>query len=212
MQSVFSDKGRASVARHLLDCGAVTVDVHKPFTWSSGRKSPIYVDCRRLLSYPAERRAVMDAAARMLAPFIDKQTLLAGGESGGIGYAAILADRLSLPMVYVRKKVKGYGLNKAIEGDTRDCRHAVLIEDQTTDGGSKGHFIEALRQAGLSCQHAFVIFSYETALLQSRMKQWGVALHCLCSYRDVMDAAVALGRLTRADVARVDEFIASLAA
>ena len=62
------------------------------------------------------------------------------------------------------------------------------------------------------CRHAFVIFSYETALLQSRMEQWGVALHCLCSYRDVMDVAVAMGRLTSEEVGRVDDFIASLAA
>ena len=177
-----------------------------------GHKSPIYVDCRRLLSYPDERKAVMDAAVRMLSPHVDKHTLLAGGESGGIGYAAILAERLSLPMVYVRKKVKGYGLNKTIEGDIRDCRHALLIEDHTTNGGSKKHFIDALEHAGLSCRHAFVIFSYETATLKALLHQWRVTLHSLCTYQDVMDAAVEMGRLTPDEVRYVDDFMASLAA
>ena len=187
---VLSPHKPKSIAGHLLACGSIRIDLDQPFRWSSGRSSPIYIDCRRVMSFVQERAAILAAFEAYLRPLCDKNTLLAGGESGGIPYAAMLAERLGLPMVYVRKAKKGYGLDRMLEGATGDCRRAILIEDHTTDGGSKKHFIEVLRHAGLVCEHIAVIFSYKTSLLEARMQAMGVHLHALCGYGDVEKVAI----------------------
>ncbi|MBC6497833.1 MAG: orotate phosphoribosyltransferase [Alphaproteobacteria bacterium GM7ARS4] len=200
-----------SVAHYLLTCGAVQItSMDTPFLWSSGRKSPIYVDCRRILSYPGARHAIMQEATACLKNKIGRDVLLAGGESAGIPYAAILAESLGNPMIYIRKQSKRHGLNKRIEGHFEKGMHAILIEDQTTDGQSKEDFIRAMRHEGITCAYAFVLFSYETKKLKETMDALGVTLYHLCSYGDVIDYALKHNKCTEEQAKMVNAFIDTL--
>ena len=141
----------------------------KPFIFTSGWASPVYTDCRRLISFPRVRQTLMDFGAATVfrdAGFEQFDTVV-GGETAGIPFAAWMADRLMLPMQYVRKKPKGFGRNAQIEGHLEPGQRVLLVEDLTTDGGSKINFCNALRAAGATVEHIFVIF-YLRHLSQQR--------------------------------------------
>lgn len=176
-------------AEILLNTKSVLFNAREPFVFTSGRISPVYTDCRRLISFPAERDILMDMGATMLKA-IDHD-FVAGGETAGIPYAAFMSDRLKKPMLYVRKKPKGFGRMAQIEGCMdRDGAKVILVEDLQTDGGSKKVFIDALRQAGAVVEETFVIFHYGIfpQSLQN-MKDMGVRLHCLTDWWAVLAVA-----------------------
>ncbi len=199
-------------AELLLEAGAVHFNADRPFTLSSGLPSPAYVDCRRLISYPHIRNRLMDyLAARVLRRAgADAFDNVAGGETAGIPFAAFVAERLGLPMTYIRKRPKGHGRNARIEGVMKAGDRVLLIEDLATDGGSKLSFVDAVRETGAACSHTAVIFYYgifpETL---ERLGNHGVALHHLCTWRDVLEAARAGGRLDAGTLAEVESFIAA---
>ncbi len=179
-------------ARILLETRSVLMRPDDPFTLTSGRKSPVYVDCRRLIAFPRARRRLMDMAAALIEEKIGFESLdvVAGGETAGIPYAAWLADRLMLPMCYVRKKPKGFGRNARIEGNLEPGQRAILVEDLATDGGSKLSFVEGLREAGAECAHTFVVFHYDIFPAGiEKLRQGGVTLHALATWWDVIAAA-----------------------
>src|SRR5213082_2609974 len=136
-------------AKMLLEVEAVRFMDDKPFIFTSGWASPVYTDCRRLISFPRVRNALMDFGASTVARNVgfDAFDAVAGGETAGIAFAAWMDDRLGLPMQYVRKQPKGFGRNAQIEGEVKDGQRVLLVEDMTTDGGSKVNFINALRKA-----------------------------------------------------------------
>lgn len=182
---------RAEAARILLDTKSVLFNAREPFTYTSGRKGPVYVDCRRLISFPAQRARLMDFAATMIRTACPDLTYIAGGETAGIPYAAFIAERLNLPMLYVRKQPKGFGRMAQIEGVMDEGgKKAILVEDLQTDGGSKKIFIEVLRQAGAIVEHSFVVFHYGIfPASEKNMAEIGVKLHALCDWWDVLAAA-----------------------
>ncbi len=185
-------------AKALIKTESVLFNAKEPFTLKSGRKSPVYIDCRRLVSFVAERNKLMDHAARLLVSDIgaDNLDILAGGETAGIPYGAYISDRMNKPMVYVRKEPKGYGRMAQIEGvlpeknEAGDNPNVILIEDLQTDGGSKKIFVEALREAGATVKHAFVVFHYGIFDASDKnMNDLGINLHALCTWWDVLDVA-----------------------
>jgi len=178
-------------ARILLDTRSVLFNAREPFTYTSGRKGPVYVDCRRLISFPEARATLMDAAAEMISHSCGHLDFVAGGETAGIPYAAFISERLNLPMLYVRKKPKGFGRMAQIEGCMdEEARKVILVEDLQTDGGSKKVFVDALRAAGAVVEHAFVIFHYGIfPASEQNMKAMGLKLHALCTWWDVLEAA-----------------------
>jgi orotate phosphoribosyltransferase len=189
----------ASVARKtakiLLDTKSVLFNSKKPFILKSGKPSPVYVDCRRLISFAKERSALMDSAAAMLTqdPGLKAIDYVAGGETAGIPYGAFLAERLKKPMLYVRKEPKGYGRQAQIEGvlpEEGKKFNVLLVEDLQTDGGSKQIFIDALRNAGANVEHTFVVFHYGIfPASEKNMEKLGVSLHALATWRDVLEVA-----------------------
>src|SRR5437660_11925542 len=143
-------------ARILLETNSVLFRPEDPFTFTSGRKSPVYIDCRRLISFPRARTKLMDLGAELIERRVGCESLdaIAGGETAGIPFAAWIADRLSLPMLYVRKQPKGFGRNAQIEGQLKDGARVVLIEDLASEGTSKLNFVRAIRQAGGDSNHS----------------------------------------------------------
>lgn len=185
-------------AKALIKTESVLFNAKEPFTLKSGRKSPVYIDCRRLVSFVTERNKLMDHAARLLVSDIgaDNLDILAGGETAGIPYGAYISDRMNKPMIYVRKEPKGYGRMAQIEGvlpeknEAGDNPNVILIEDLQTDGGSKKIFVEALREAGATVKHAFVVFHYGIFDASDKnMNDLGINLHALCTWWDVLEVA-----------------------
>jgi len=197
-------------ARMLLDIEAVHFNAETPFTLASGRPSPTYIDCRKLISYPRIRSVLMDFMTITVMREAGLETFanVAGGETAGIPFAALVAERLALPMSYVRKKPKGYGRNSRIEGDIAEGAEVLLVEDLTTDGGSKLSFVEAIRQSGARCGHTAVIFYYGIFPgTEDRLAEHGVALHYLCTWWDVLAEARRSGALEPATLAEVEAFL-----
>ncbi len=150
-------------AKMYLDVGAVRFMEDKPFIFTSGWASPVYNDSRWLISFPQVRSAMMDFAVTTIERDVGrgKFDAVAGGETAGIAFAAWVAERLNLPMQYVRKKPKGFGRGAQIEGELKPGQRVLLVEDLATDGRSKVNFVKAIREAGGLCEHCFVIFFYD---------------------------------------------------
>ena len=192
--STFPDKSEIArlSAGMLLEVEAVHFNAREPFTLASGLPSPTYIDCRKLISFPRIRATLMDflTVTVLREAGFEEFDNVAGGETAGIPFAALIAERLALPMSYVRKKPKGYGRNARIEGVMAEGDRVLLVEDLTTDGGSKLSFVDAIRDTGATCGHTAVIFSYgifpET---ETVLGDHGVQLHSLCTWWDVLEAA-----------------------
>ncbi|MFP4274015.1 MAG: orotate phosphoribosyltransferase [Paracoccaceae bacterium] len=197
-------------ARMLLEIGAVHFNAREPFTLASGLPSPTYIDCRKLISYPRIRATLMDflTVTVMREAGFEAFDNIAGGETAGIPFAALVAERMGLPMTYVRKKPKGYGRNARIEGAMSEGQRVLLVEDLTTDGGSKLSFVDAIRETGASCGHTAVIFYYGIFPETERMLgDHGVRLHHLTTWRDVLAEARAQGAFDAETLAEVESFL-----
>ncbi len=194
----------------LLEIGAVNFNTDTPFTLASGLPSPSYVDCRKLISYPRIRATLMDflTVTIMRNAGFEAFDNIAGGETAGIPFAALVAERMALPMTYVRKKPKGYGKNARIEGVMSEGQNALLVEDMTTDGGSKLSFVDAIRDTGATCAHTAVIFYYDIfPETISRLADHGVTLHHLCTWWDVLEVARERQAFTTETLAEVERFL-----
>lgn len=197
-------------ARILLETEAVLFRPDDPFTFTSGRLSPVYVDCRKLISFPRARRKLMEMGADLIERRVGFESLdtIAGGETAGIPFAAWIADRLSLPMLYVRKQPKGFGRNAQIEGQLKDGARVLLIEDLASEGTSKLNFVRAIRQAGGEIGHAFVIFNYGIfPHMETSLAAEGITLLSLASWWDVAEMAEKLGRFEPGQYEKVQSFL-----
>ena len=142
----------------LLDVGAVKLQPLDPFTWASGLRSPIYCDNRQLMGYPPVRDQIVEALvarSTALAP-----TLIAGAATAGVPWAAMVADRLKLPLAYVRPTPKNHGMGRQVEGPLAKGHCAVLIEDLISTGMSSLRCAEALRAEGAEVPAVLALFSY----------------------------------------------------
>ena len=204
---VIGERARELAALLLWQAGAVRVSVAEPFTLASGRLSPIYVNCRQVISsptfmqlYPGFARLLCEAAGVRF-------DAVAGGETAGIPFAAYLARDLGLPMLYVRKKPKGYGLASQVEGSVQAGWKVLLVEDLITDGGSKQGFIDALRAAGAEVSDALVLFDR----LQggaAQLAAQGVRLHAVTDRTAALTVAEASGLLDTGARAAVERYFA----
>ena len=199
-----------SVARMLLEIKAVLFRADDPFTLTSGMKSPVYIDCRKIISFPRMRSQMMDYGKTVIMNEVGYESLdaLAGGETAGIPFAAWLAERTGLPMQYVRKKPKGFGRDARIECDISEGQRVLLVEDLTTDGGSKVSFVEALREAGAEVAHTFVIFYYDIFKdTPEKLAADGIALHYLSTWWDVLAAAREMNSFDEETLTQVEAFL-----
>lgn len=197
-------------ARMLIEAKAILFMEEEPFTFTSGMRSPVYTDMRKVIAFPRIRTRLIDFAVETIEREIGYAALdvIAGGETAGIPFAAWVADRLALPMQYVRKKPKGFGRNAQIEGLVVEGARALLVEDLATDGGSKVNFVEALRAAGQRCDATFVFFFYDIfPKARETMAGLGVGLHSLVTWRDILMVARADGYFAAATLAEVESFL-----
>jgi orotate phosphoribosyltransferase len=199
-----------TTARILLETKAVLFSPEKPFTFTSGRVSPVYIDCRKLISFPRARRKLMDMGAALIERAIGHESIdaVAGGETAGIPFAAWIAERMALPMLYIRKKPKGFGRNAQIEGALSEGQRVLLVEDLASEGTSKLNFVNAIRAAGGQVGHTFVVFHY--GIFPQSIESLAaekIELHALATWWDVLAVAEGLGYFTPAQFAAVKSFL-----
>jgi orotate phosphoribosyltransferase len=196
----------------LLEIQAVHFNATEPFILTSGKPSPTYIDCRKLISYPRIRSTLMDflTVTVMRNAGFEAFDNVAGGETAGIPFGALVAERMALPMTYVRKKPKGYGRNSRIEGVMTEGQRVLLVEDLTTDGGSKISFVDAIRETGAVCKHTAVVFYYGIfPQTEKILGDHGVTLHHLCTWWDVLAEAREQGTFDSATMREVEVFLKS---
>ena len=177
-----------NIAKILIDIKSVNFSFKNHFTLTSGLKSPVYVDCRKIMSFAKEREIIINSAINYLKINNIDNEIIAGGETAGIPYAAYISEKLKKPMVYIRKKPKGFGINKQIEGNFHKNQSALLVEDLATDGGSKITFINAMREAELEVKDIFVIFYYDIFdFKKSDLFKLNVKIHSLCTWKNIIE-------------------------
>jgi orotate phosphoribosyltransferase len=196
----------------LLEIGAINFRPNDPYILTSGKASPVYIDCRKIISFPRVRSTLMDFGASTILRDIGFESIdaVAGGETAGIPFGAWLAERLSLPMQYVRKKPKGFGRDAQIEGYLEEGSKVLLVEDLTTDGGSKITFCDALRKAGGEVTDTFVIFFYDIFPdTRQKLAEAGINLHSLTTWWDVLKVCKESNKMDSKSIAEIESFLNS---
>jgi orotate phosphoribosyltransferase len=210
LNTIASKTTGLGTAKILLDIKAVNFRPEEPYILTSGWASPVYIDCRKLISYPGERKQVMKLAVAQLDKDVgfEKIDAVAGGETAGIPYSAWIAQATNKSMLYVRKKPKGFGRHAQIEGDLGEGSQVLLVEDLATDGASKILFVNALREAGAVVTDCFCVFYYgifEGAL--ESLEGEGLSLHYLATWHDVLKVAEAGDYFSSQAIDGVREFL-----
>lgn len=184
------------IAADLLAIGAVSLSPEKPFTWASGLRSPIYCDNRLTLSYPAVRRAISDGFVAALARHGLGPAVVVGTATAGIPHAAWLAERLDLPMAYVRSKPKEHGRGNQVEGRIEAGQGVVVVEDLVSTGLSSVGVVDALKAAGARVLAVLAIFSYGLPDAEAAFARAGVPLHTLTTFDTLLDVALSQNLLS----------------
>ena len=196
------------IAEKLIDIESVQFSFNKHFTLTSGLKSPVYVDCRKIISFVEEREFIMNAAVDYIKKNKLEFDLVAGGETAGIPYSAFISEKIKKPMIYIRKQPKGFGKNQQIEGSYKENQISILIEDLATDGGSKVIFVEAMRKAGLVVKDIFVIFYYDIFdFEESILSKLNVNIHSLCTWKDIISVLEKRKSFNQNDIKNLKEFL-----
>lgn len=196
----------AAVAVKLLEIEAVTLRPQQPFTWSSGWKSPIYCDNRLTLSYPEVRSLIADQFVALIHAQFPGAEVIAGTSTAGIPHAAWVAERMDLPMVYIRDKAKGHGKQNKIEGRLAAGQKVVVIEDLISTGGSSLNAAAAVKEAGGEVLGVCAIFTYEFAKAAQAFEDAKLALYCLSDYSTLIQIALEKNRVQPEDADRLQQW------
>jgi orotate phosphoribosyltransferase len=178
-------------AKVLLDVNAVLFRPDRPFFFSSGWASPVFVDCKKAISYPLARDALIELSIKRILSALGYEALdgIAGAEGGGVPFASIIADRLHLPLMVAKKHPAGLGPAAQTDGVIKPASRLLLVDDVTTDGRTKAVMCDALRKSGATIQYAFVLFKYGIfdAVLSNR--DLGVEVLSLATWRELLTVA-----------------------
>ncbi|WP_428379497.1 orotate phosphoribosyltransferase [Olsenella sp. Marseille-QA0557] len=197
---------KTDIARALLSIKAVFLRPDDPFTWASGIKSPIYCDNRLTLSYPDVRSLVDGAIAELIQEHYPQAQILMGTATAGIAHAAIAAEKLKLPMGYVRGSAKDHGRKNRIEGKLEAGDRVVVVEDLISTGGSVIECVEALREVGADVLGVVSIFTYGMNRSRERFAAESLENISLCDLDTLVEVAVEEGYIRPADRGRLLAF------
>ncbi|UZJ77220.1 orotate phosphoribosyltransferase [Fictibacillus sp. KU28468] len=191
---------KQQIAKDLLSIEAVTLSVEHPYTWSSGMKSPIYCDNRLTLSYPNVRNEIAEGLKNLVLEHFPETNMIAGTATAGIPHAALLADRLDLPMSYVRSSAKSHGKGKQIEGKAEAGMNVVVVEDLVSTGGSVITAVQALREAGCNVLGVVAVFSYELAKGADNLAANNINVQTLTDFSTLIETASVEGYISQDDL------------
>jgi len=202
------DNFKNKTAKILLDIKAINIQPKKPFKLTSGRLSPVYVDCRKIISHLKERRSIINMGSKLIKKKINLKNIdyIAGGETAGIPYASWISEKLNKPMIYIRKKPKGFGKLSQIEGEIKNKSRVLLIEDLSTDGKSKINFCNAIKKAGGKIKDIFVIFNYDV-YPDTILKQNKLILHFLTNWKFVIKHLKKKKNFKNEEILAIEKFL-----
>ncbi|MBP2077574.1 orotate phosphoribosyltransferase [Oceanobacillus polygoni] len=198
------------LTRDLLEIKAVQINADDYFTWTSGIKSPIYCDNRLTMSYPVVRKKIITAFVEKIAAMDEKPDVIAGCATAGIPHAAWLAEKLDLPMVYVRSKPKGHGKGNQIEGKISKGQKVLVIEDLISTGGSSIESAKALQAEGADVLAVFAIFTYGLKKATEQFGAEAITFDTITNFDELIEALVEDGKLTTTNKAELLEWRNSL--
>lgn len=191
---------KEKLAEYLLQIKAIQLNTQNPFTWTSGIKSPVYCDNRKLLSYPEVRNFVKDGLISLVNEYFPQTECVAGVATAGIPHGAILADALELPFIYVRSKPKEHGLTNTIEGDLKHGQRVLVVEDTISTGGSSLKAVEDLRAAGAEVSGMIAIYKYGFESAKQKFEDAGIVLKTLTNYDFLIRVAVQGGYISKEEL------------
>ncbi len=197
---------KRTIAKHLLDIGAVFLRPSEPFTWASGIKSPIYCDNRLTLGYPEVRGAIEQGIADTIKAEFPTAEALFGTATAGIAHAAIAADRLGLPMGYVRSGSKDHGRQNKVEGRLIKGQKVVVVEDLISTAGSVIEVVDTLRAEGCEVLGIVSIFTYNLQKGIDRLGQAGIVNRSLTDFETLSDVAAENNFITKDDIVKLNAF------
>lgn len=177
------------IAQTLLQIKAIKLSPANPFTWASGWHSPIYCDNRKTLSYPAARKEIYQAFARIIAEKYPQADIIAGVATGAIACGVLTAEELGKPFIYVRSAPKDHGMANQVEGYYEPGAKVVVVEDLISTGGSSLKAVEALRNAGCEVLGMVAIFTYGFPTATANFEKAGVELETLSNYNTLIELA-----------------------
>jgi orotate phosphoribosyltransferase len=190
---------KEKLAEYLLQIRAIQLNTETPFTWTSGLKSPIYCDNRKLLAYPEVRNFVKEGLISLVNEYFPQTECIAGVATAGIPHGAVVADALGLPFIYVRAKPKEHGLTNTIEGDLKHGQRVLVVEDTISTGGSSLKAVQDLRAAGAEVIGMIAIYKYGFESARKKFEEEGVVLKTLTNYDFLVRIAQQGGYISKDD-------------
>jgi orotate phosphoribosyltransferase len=180
---------KMDIARGLIEKGCVKLSPQNPFTYASGLKGPIYCDNRLILSHVDFREKVIESFLELIKNHSLQFDLIGGIATAGIPYAAFIADRLKLPMIYVRPKAKEHGKKNQVEGDYRPNQSVILVEDLVNQGSSLADAMFGVKQAGLNSSQCLCIVDYQMGEAAKRLSELSLSLYSLTDFEHLVAAS-----------------------
>lgn len=194
------------IAKTLLEIGAISLNPKEPFTWASGIKSPIYCDNRIIMSVPRARTLITESLIALIQEAYPEVEVIAGTVTAGIPHAAFVAQKMDLPMVYVRGKAKEHGKAKQIEGRVQPGQKVVLIEDLISTGGSVIEAAKAIEREGLTVLGCLAIFTYELEKGKENFYNSGYSVETLSGYSSLLKVAQEMAAITEQEFEVLKKF------
>ena len=195
---VLDKKVAEQTVNYLTQINAIKLNTKKPFTWTSGIKSPIYCDNRLILSFPNVRKFVADKMTEIVENKYGKDICIAGVATGAIAIGAMIAERLNLPYAYVRPEPKEHGLKNQIEGNIKNGSNVVVIEDLISTGKSSLNAINALKFEGYNVMGMLSIFSYNFQFANKKFEDENISINSLSDYNSLVNLIQSKGTLDSA--------------
>lgn len=203
---ILDKKVAEQTINYLTQINAIKLNTKKPFTWTSGIRSPIYCDNRLLLSYPEIRKFIADRMSEIIANKYGQKISITGVATGAIAIGAMIAERLNSPYSYVRPEPKGHGLKNQIEGHIEEGSKLVVIEDLISTGKSSLKAIKALRNKNLNVVGMLSVFSYNFDFANERFQKENISINSLADYNTLVEMIIAEGSITYAESNRLMEW------
>ena len=203
---VLDKKVAEQTVNYLTQINAIKLNTKKPFTWTSGIKSPIYCDNRLILSFPDVRKFVADKMTDIVENKYGKDISIAGVATGAIAIGAMIAERLNLPYAYVRPEPKGHGLKNQIEGNIKKGSNVVVIEDLISTGKSSLNAINALKSEAYNVMGMLSIFSYNFEFANKKFENENISINCLSDYNTLVELIQSEGKLDYQEINRLKKW------
>ena len=200
------ERTQIEVTKKLLEIDTIKVQPLSPFTWASGWKSPIYCDNRKILSFPETRSFIRDKFVKIIQNKYPQAEVIAGVATGAIAHGVLVADKLSLPFIYIRSKPKGHGLENLIEGDLKPDQKVVVIEDLVSTGESSLKAAEAVNNFGGEVIGMLSIFTYNFDVAKEKFKKANIELTPLSNYQILIDTALEAGEISKDQIETLMEW------